>query len=158
HDSNEHASAMGEEMIGRRRFVSGLGAAFACPLCIRSAGASDTGWDYTSGPNGPAHWSEHFSACGGQQQSPIDLTDNVAADLPPLTFAWKGARCKQVDNNGHTIVVTVEAGNTLVIGSRTYDLRQFHFHAPSEHTLPGVSGTAMEAHFVHVLGADPKIY
>ena len=37
-------------------------------------------------------------------------------------------------DNGHTIQVTVEEVSTLFTERGTYQLKQFHFHTPSEHT------------------------
>jgi carbonic anhydrase len=44
--------------------------------------------------------------------------------------------------------VNVPAGGRLSRGGRTYQLVQYHFHAPSEHLVDGTA-FAMEAHFVH---------
>ncbi len=57
-------------------------------------------------------------------------------------------------NNGHTIQQNVKAGSFLRIPDRgtSYELKQFHFHSPSEHKVNGHS-YAMEMHFVH---ADEK--
>jgi carbonic anhydrase len=49
--------------------------------------------------------------------------------------------------NGHTIQLDFPEGDTLQMGDRTYTLKQFHFHHPSEH-LEG-KRFAMEAQFVH---------
>jgi len=40
------------------------------------------------------------------------------------------------------------SGNTIVVDGTLYELLQFHFHAPSEHTVAGAS-FAMELHLVH---------
>ena len=54
-----------------------------------------------------------------------------------------------VVNNGHTIYrANASPGGFATSAGRKYELQQFHFHAPSEHTLDG-KRTAMEAHFVH---------
>ena len=50
--------------------------------------------------------------------------------------------------NGHTIQVNVAADSYIVYNEITYDLLQFHFHSPSEHTING-EAAAMEIHFVH---------
>jgi len=54
-------------------------------------------------------------------------------------------------NNGHTVQMTHEAGSSLgrVGGNDTWTLAQFHFHAPSEHTVDGKS-YPLEMHLVHV--------
>ena len=49
-------------------------------------------------------------------------------------------------NNGHTIQVNVEAGSYIVYNGIAYDLLQFHFHSPSEHTING-DAAAMEIPF-----------
>ena len=51
-------------------------------------------------------------------------------------------------NNGHTIQVDTASGGSLAAGGTSYDLLQFHFHAPSEH-LVGGQKFPMEVHFVH---------
>jgi carbonic anhydrase len=55
----------------------------------------------------------------------------------------------EIKNNGHTIELTpASAGNRVVIDGGLYELRQFHFHAPSEHLVDGAP-FAMELHLVH---------
>ena len=44
--------------------------------------------------------------------------------------------------------MTYDEGSTLGIDGTPYDLKQFHFHTPSEHTVEGIR-YAMEMHFVH---------
>jgi carbonic anhydrase len=51
-------------------------------------------------------------------------------------------------DNGHTIQVNAPTGETLAVGGDVYSLVQFHFHAPSEHTVNG-EHYPMEMHFVH---------
>jgi carbonic anhydrase len=64
-----------------------------------------------------------------------------------MELDWKPAAAEAVDN-GHTIQVNVPPGNSLVLGGTRYELKQFHFHSPSEHNVNG-EHTAMEMHFVH---------
>ncbi|MGA7978729.1 MAG: carbonic anhydrase family protein [Chromatiaceae bacterium] len=84
-------------------------------------------------------------------QSPIDVGSTVHADLAPVAIDYAG-HGTNILNNGHTVQVNVQAGGTLTMDGRTFTLKQFHFHAPSEHTVAGKS-YALEAHFVH---ADPE--
>lgn len=109
-------------------------------------------WTY-EGAEGPEHWGEiadTYRACSvGKNQSPIDLesSQEIKAQLSPLTLAYK-AGGKEVLNNGHTIQVSYEPGNTLTLDGHSYELKQFHFHAPSENEIDGKQ-YPMEAHLVH---------
>lgn len=103
---------------------------------------------------GPEKWATlpGDAVCGsGKQQAPINLVTAVAKsqDLPNLVFGYKPSKLSMT-NNGHTVQETYDAGSTLSrTGSPTMTLAQFHFHAPSEHTLNGAS-YPMEVHLVHV--------
>lgn len=135
----------------RRKFIKGLLALGACPICAQTGfAAEDAQWNY-EGESGPAHWGaldEANAACSaGSQQSPLDITDAIEADLPRIGIDWKTGGGTVV-NNGHTLQVNMPEGSTLTRGSRTYDLLQYHFHAPSEHRVDG-QPFPMEAHFVH---------
>jgi carbonic anhydrase len=102
---------------------------------------------------GPAGWGsidDAFEAClTGTNQSPVDIANAVPADLPPLEFSYAGIPVV-IENTGHVIEVPIseESVHTLTIGDESYRLVQFHFHAPSEHTVDGVSHD-LEAHLVH---------
>jgi len=54
-------------------------------------------------------------------------------------------------NNGHTVQVNIAKENecTLRINGKSYELKQFHFHTPSEHLIDGET-FEMEMHLVHV--------
>ena len=107
-------------------------------------------WGY-EGDASPEHWAEmsdKFALCGtGQNQSPIDIKSDIDADLPAIEFAYKG-KAEKVLNNGHTIQVDIAEGSSIVVDGKTFVLKQFHFHTPSENTIDGKS-FPLEAHFVH---------
>ena len=51
-------------------------------------------------------------------------------------------------DNGHTIQVTNDVPMALDLGGEHYELVQFHFHSPSEHTFDG-KHAPLEVHYVH---------
>jgi carbonic anhydrase len=107
-------------------------------------------WSY-EGPTGPEHWgslSPAFALCAtGKSQSPIDIRDATSVDLPNLVFHYAPTPVEIV-NNGHTVQVNYAAGSYVEVDGVRYDLVQFHFHAPSEHTIAGRFAAA-EMHLVH---------
>lgn len=135
------------------KYVSVLSGLLLCLASQLSLAEQDTAhWAY-EGEEGPEHWSElseDFLMCSeGWNQSPIDLVADVHADLPVLEFEYYSSPIDEI-NNGHTIQQNVRPGSFLRIPGRNLsaELKQFHFHSPSEHTVDGKS-FAMEMHFVH---------
>ena len=108
-------------------------------------------WGYT-GHGSPEKWAElspDNKMCGiGKNQSPVNVATSLDADLEPLKPAYTKSS-KEIVNNGHTIQVNMEAGDTLTVDGISFDLKQFHFHTPSENHIDGKS-FPLEAHFVHL--------
>ncbi len=111
-------------------------------------------WEY-EGKTGPENWgklSPDFATCEiGRNQSPINIEDTMRASLKPIRGIQKFP-AKEIFNNSHTVQVNFKTGNMLVLDSAPYQMKQVHFHAPSENTIKGKS-YPLEAHFVH---ADAK--
>lgn len=110
-------------------------------------------WNYNLGDtmHGPTAWGnlEGYETCNtGLKQSPVDIGTSNIADLAKIKFRYRQAPLNVV-NNGHTIQVNVDNGSTITIGKDSYRLLQFHFHAPSEHSVNDYR-YPMEVHFVHV--------
>jgi len=109
-----------------------------------------THWAY-KGDIGPAGWAKlkpEFGACGaGKNQSPINVAGTIDAQLPPVAFNYK-AGGTEVVNNGHSVQVNYEAGNGISMDATQFELKQFHFHSPSENQINGKS-FPLEAHLVH---------
>jgi carbonic anhydrase len=107
-------------------------------------------WDYGQ-EHGPQHWGDlkpEFAACKvGHRQSPVDIQGTQKADLPAIQFDYQPSPLRIVDN-GHTIQVTYAAGSSIRVGEARYELKQFHFHRPSEARVHGRSYD-MELHLVH---------
>jgi len=88
----------------------------------------------------------------GAKQTPINIESSkaISAALPELAFEYENTPF-EVENTGHVVEVPYEEGSTVHLGQSvtdTYELAQFHFHAPSEHTIDGKTFDA-EAHLVH---------
>lgn len=135
-------------------------AAFAIAACLPfAAAAADPHaahhaphWSY-QGHTGPEAWSsleKDFGTCAiGNTQSPIDISSSQVgkSTLGPIAFSYQPTPLKILDN-GHTIQVNVESGSSIAIGGQTYELKQFHFHRPSEEKIDG-KAYELVAHLVH---------
>jgi carbonic anhydrase len=74
------------------------------------------------------------------------------ANLPAIRFEYKSGPLRYLINNGKTIRVNYhdapESGNFLIVGSKRYQLTQFHFHRPSEEYIQG-KPYDMVVHLMH---------
>ena len=153
----------------KHKFARRLGAALFAMTLAASAQAQ-VEWNHNSESDiGPNFWGSltfPFATCGsqfdpvaqtlepavvevGKKQTPVDIvtTATQLAALPALAFLYKPTPFV-VDNTGHVVEVPYAPGNNLRVGLDTYELLQFHFHAPSEHTVNG-RPAAGELHLVH---------
>ncbi|MDP1765555.1 MAG: carbonic anhydrase family protein, partial [Methylotenera sp.] len=107
-------------------------------------------WTYT-GKEGPENWgklSPEFATCDvGRNQSPINIEETARASLKPLKAIQKFA-AKDIVNNGHTVQINFKEGNMLALDNAAFQMKQLHFHSPSENTIRG-KAFPLEAHFVH---------
>ena len=124
----------------------------ATMAAVPSVWASEkTHWTY-EGEEGPEHWgelAEEFDMCSkGRNQSPIHLAPDIHADLPELIFDYTNPGNLVEVNTGHAIQENVRPGNYILIKDDRFELKQFHFHSPSEHLVNG-KAYSMETHWVH---------
>ena len=107
-------------------------------------------WEY-GGEANPTRWGElapEFKSCQeGHAQSPINIDSYREGEPTKIEFNYQPTTAEVIDT-GHTIQVNYEPGSTAKIGNEIYELKQLHFHTPSEHRIDD-EASAMEAHFVH---------
>ncbi|XP_077175547.1 carbonic anhydrase 14 isoform X2 [Paroedura picta] len=129
---------------------------------VSFAWAASTGshWTY-EGAHGQEGWQDVFPDCGGTAQSPIDIqTESVRYDpsLPPVEpegYRSPGSEKLTLQNNGHTVQMSLPQTMRLHGLPRVYSAVQLHFHwgsqrhtGGSEHQLDGRAFPA-EVHIVH---------
>ncbi|QKX06073.1 carbonic anhydrase family protein [Aquimarina sp. TRL1] len=117
----------------------------------RSHTSKNKHWSY-HGETSPEHWEEveKGADCGGRYQSPINIVAAIDdSSLQPIEFHYDDdTDIDAVVNNGHSIQYDFEKGDYIQIDTIRYELLQFHFHEPAEHTIQGIR-YPMVIHFVH---------
>jgi carbonic anhydrase len=98
-------------------------------------------------------------------QTPIDITSRITTLAPYSngieyhyqtatvslrnTFGAKDELFNVIPKKLGTIKASVPDGSYVIVEGIRYNLLEFHFHQPSEHTLNG-NRSPMEVHFVHL--------
>ncbi|KAJ3287223.1 hypothetical protein HK104_008712, partial [Borealophlyctis nickersoniae] len=122
-------------------------------------GEIDFGYDAI---DGPLNWGKFSKTCDeGTNQSPIDLTNTSLRTDRNLKYTFGDLTGPiKIVNNGHGIEVEIPesaspAPMLVAADGQQYQLRQFHFHTPSEHRLNG-QHFPLETHFVMSDPTDTK--
>uniref|UniRef100_A0A2K6Q055 Carbonic anhydrase n=1 Tax=Rhinopithecus roxellana TaxID=61622 RepID=A0A2K6Q055_RHIRO len=119
-------------------------------------------WTYSEGALDEAHWPQHYPACGGQRQSPINLQRTKVRYNPALKgLKLTGYETQEGEfpmvNNGHTVQISLPSTMRMTAADGTvYIAQQMHFHwggvsskiRGSEHTVDGIRHV-IEIHVVH---------
>ncbi len=154
---SKDAPAHGGRAARRGRPHKAAGAAGHARAAAPDHAAHAPHWDY-QGELGPDQWGRmkpEFAACNlGKRQSPIDIRGGVKVELEPIQFDYRATGFRVIDN-GHTIQVNLQGGNSIEVQGKRWDLLQFHFHRPSEERIDGRQFD-MVAHLVHKSG-DGKL-
>lgn len=106
-------------------------------------------FSYT-GLRGPQNWAslapENLACSTGTTQSPINIDSTIGVLSEPPVLNIPSVESAEFENLGSTIEVIVN-GTTTVAGEDV-QLKQFHFHAPSEHRIEE-EFFPLEMHMVH---------
>lgn len=138
----------------RLLFVAGLIVAMAPAASAQSTSS----WNY-QGKTGPLNWGKldpAYKVCSeGREQSPIDIRSaHLNKNLQPIQFHYLAGPVT-LENDGHTILAHVNPGSYILVDGVRYELKEFHFHHPSEEAVKGKL-TDMVVHLVHK-SADGKM-
>jgi carbonic anhydrase len=133
-----------------RRVLIALLGLIAAGLVAGCGEEEHANWSY-HGKTGPSHWGSldpAYKECSkGKSQSPVDLTNGVFGTPPSIRVTYVPSKVT-IENDGHEIEADYEQGSKIKVAGTSYPLTRFHFHAPSEHRINGVS-YPLEFHFVH---------
>lgn len=80
-------------------------------------------------------------------QSPIDLSDCIEAELPAIRFAYETPAAR-LAHGDYAVELLFEGGDGIEVEGRRFRLRNVHFHVPAEHCIDG-RDYLLEAHAVH---------
>ncbi|CAD8126394.1 unnamed protein product [Paramecium sonneborni] len=125
---------------------------YANGVSAAAAQFGNNGWSYANIND----WERIVVTCGGSLQSPIDILTSEAEQAntqPSINYRDKGSEVeykeiekpytKQYEGEYSSIEVADASGLQI-----RYYAKQFHIHAPSEHTINGKQYD-LEIHFVH---------
>lgn len=113
---------------------------------------AEWGYKTTDEYYGPEEWSTHTATCGGDRQSPIDISVTKSCDAVdelPLQFSGSCDNYEVHYTTESYKVMSVNGTCSVARDGASYSLAQFHMHAPSEHTVNGAAYDG-EVHFVHM--------
>jgi carbonic anhydrase len=127
-------------------FLTALSASAQCPVSYSYCGFA-----------GPAEWKNNWPVCGNAAtQSPIALDRVTTRDGKAPVLHYHPSNVT-VTNSGHDFRAVVKDNINLADfpGAKpgAFQLQNFHFHTPNEHTRAGVK-YAGELHLVHGESAD----
>lgn len=107
--------------------------------------ADDVPWTYGGEKTGTSQWgalSPSYKLCSeGTKQSPVNvenvkLTTKESSSLPLLVATFKPSAIN-LENDGHNVFMTYDAGSTIKLGDLQYEVKKLVFKSPSEHTISG---------------------
>lgn len=99
---------------------------------------------------GPLNWAglapENSACATSTNQSPVNIDNTISLATEAPVIVIPSVKAAEFENLGSTIEVIVN-GTTTFAGTE-FELRQFHFHTPSEHRI-AEEYFPLEVHMVH---------
>ncbi|MFW2389212.1 MAG: carbonic anhydrase family protein [Polyangiales bacterium] len=93
----------------------------------------------------------------GLSQSPINiLSSRAEGGHHEVSFNFEHAEPTSLVNKGHTIELDFPEGSSITFDGAEYQLKQLHFHTPSEHQIDGVT-YPMELHVVYMIEPGTEV-
>ena len=155
---------MTDQLVHRRRFLAllgaGAGVAAAGTAGVLSgasawadSGSSKSGPHFSyEGPTRAERWgslSPRYRACSaGTSQTPINvISSSVEPSSSNAQLQYQSVAATAL-NTGHYLQINTASGASIVLDGAKFDLKQFHYHTPSEHAYDG-RPFMVEWHFVH---------
>lgn len=135
------------------KLLIGLVFAIVLFMVTRPAVAQEAKFGY-EGNIGPSNWaqlsSEYTTCATGTEQSPVNIPSSAplnVADSAQIDFNYRPSALN-LENTGHSLQANYQPGSSLELAGQSYELKQFHFHNPSEHTVDN-RATPLTLHLVH---------
>ncbi len=92
----------------------------------------------------------------GASQSPVNIiTSGLQLHTRQRSDLKFTGSVNAIENLGHTIQVDFAKGSVTLVSGKSYELKQLHFHTPSEHLIDGIT-FPMEMHIVSKLNDSIK--
>lgn len=111
------------------------------------------------GNSGPTNWeaidANNTECATGQNQSPINIKSAEISKIEAGEVQMEIPAGQNItfENLGTNVQVVMEG--TTTISGRKFDLKQFHYHTPSEHKIDA-EYYPVEVHMVHTAEDDPN--
>ncbi len=109
---------------------------------------------FTSGNKHQHTW---FCHDRDRMQSPINIKSFMTKEGHHMIHFHYAKPKEHIHKSGRTIKVDYDSGGNLDFDNIIYELKQFHFHTPSEHLLDD-QRFPLELHIVHISPEDSNKY
>jgi carbonic anhydrase len=92
----------------------------------------------------------------GLLQSPVNILSNeIEGGQHQISVNYHDAEPRHLENKGTTIELDFPEGSSITFDGQEYQLKQLHFHTPSEHQIDGIT-YPMEMHIVNVMNTKEE--